>query len=102
MNGEAHQDVNFLAEMERQLQQDIRQRGAQDDQVIEGQDLHIEGYQDQMQDQEGQPGDDGGEEGRSGSDDDTDRDSDDNNYEVCFVVQDVEFFTFKEGFITQS
>lgn len=55
-----------------------------------------------MQDQEGQPGEDGGEEGRSGSDDDTDRDSDDNNYEVCFVVQDVEFFTFKEGFITQS
>ena len=102
MNGEAHQDVDFLAEMERQLQQDIRQRGAQDDQGIDRQDVHVEGYQDQTQDQEGQPGDAGGEEGRAGSDNDTDRDSDDNNYEVCFVVQDVEFFTFKEGFITQS
>lgn len=29
-------------------------------------------------------------------------DSDDNNYEVCFVVQEVEFFTFKEGFMAQS
>ena len=26
-------------------------------------------------------------------------DSDDNKYEVCFVVQEVEFFTFKEGFM---
>ena len=31
-----------------------------------------------------------------------DADSDDNDYEVCFVVQDVEFFTFKENFIQQS
>lgn len=31
-----------------------------------------------------------------------DADSDDNNYEVCFVVQDVEFFTFKQNFIQQS
>lgn len=29
-----------------------------------------------------------------------DQDSDDNAYEVCFVVQDVEFFTFKQGFLT--
>lgn len=41
-----------------------------------------------------------GSEGRD--EDQEDADSDDNNYEVCFVVQDVEFFTFKENFIQQS
>lgn len=38
---------------------------------------------------------DGAYEGSQGSD----GDSDDSNYEVCFVVQDVEFFTFKSGFV---
>ena len=29
-------------------------------------------------------------------------DSDDTNYEVCFVVENVEFFTFKQNFLQQS
>ena len=49
------------------------------------------------------PDDDGeGEDGSYGGSEGSDADSDDNDYEVCFVVQDVEFFTFKSGFVNQS
>lgn len=48
------------------------------------------------------PDDDGEEDGSYEGSEGSDADSDDNNYEVCFVVQDVEFFTFKSGFVNQS
>ena len=44
----------------------------------------------------------GGSSSEGQGEDQEEGDSDDNNYEVCFVVQDVEFFTFKENFIQQS
>ena len=65
--------------------------------------MDLLGYGGQYDDEQERLGDGAGVDAEAlSSNGDSDQDSDDNNYEVCFVVQDVEFFTFKQGFMAQS